>query len=103
MPNEANVTLNDVTMTRIRNFAARAKARGDERSNESWAEELMDFAVTEMQRRWVSSDKYHNRNKFADDIVKLGVMSADGSIKNPQLLQQLVQKYGITQGTQKQI
>lgn len=103
MPNENGITLNQLTMGRLRIFAERAKARGDERSLDAWAEELMGFAIEETQRRWKSSDTYHNRNRFANDIAKLGVIGPDGSIKNPQLLTQLATKYGIVAGQQKEV
>jgi hypothetical protein len=104
MPNETPaIALNAISMSRVRIFAERAKARGDERSLEAWVEELMGFAIEETYRRWKSSDKYHNRNKFSDDLVKLNVIGADGAIKNPALLAQLVQKYGIVGGQQKEV
>jgi hypothetical protein len=106
MPNENNgsgITLNSITMSRLRNFAERAKHRGDERSLEAWTEELMDFGITELQRRWVSSDKYHNRNRFASEIAKLGVFDANGNIKDPALLAKLANKYQIVTGAQKEV
>lgn len=87
--------LNDTSVSRVKILHARLQARGENRSIESFTEDLIDLACDVQTQRWENGDKARNRRQFAEAIQSLGVLGADGSIKNAELLGKLATKYQI--------